>query len=934
MINYVATAKLFAHPNNPRIEPRQDVVDQIAAQITAAGRFDESHALIVRNFDGKFQIVSGHHRWIAAQQAGVDTVPCWIKDLTDEQAYMELVLCNTQSELHPLEEGKHAAESGMDLKAYAEQAGKKYTTLYDKVKAFRVLAVTHVRNEDARDSWRNLAEIHAAPHWLWSALVKQMIESGWTVQVTRDKTAAFKDIPDPPSWTDSSRIAAAIMDGQMRPSEVAKLQLLVDNAKVTGKFRGALIAAIESNAPSLLSEVQAIVAEWERHQADFDESERQEKLSKQRESESARQRVNKMRQNIALEEWKALSDAEREEIINPVPGEGGVFNKQDNESIEWAQWSWNPVTGCKHDCSYCLSGDTLILLADGRSVALKDLTVGEKIIGTKSAAGYRKFVETEVLAHWRSIKQAFEITLADGRKIISSGDHRFLTERGWKFVTPVEKPDQRPFLTTNNSLLGIGEMEVNPDITQEYMTGYLSGVIRGDGHLKTHKDHRRENGVYSQFRLAMKDQEATNRVASYLSHFGIEVQWFDFEINAKTGAKCKAIRTSTKKSFDEITALIDFSNDTDSVKSYIYSSEDYLKGFLAGIFDAEGSNTGNNQGSTLRIFNSDELILKTIEKGLEIGCFSFIYDVDKKPANKVVRTIRITGGLSEHVRFFQWCNPAIRRKLKLSGASIKNDLDLRVVSIIPLGIDVEMFDITTGTEDFIANGVVAHNCYARDIANSQRMKSVYPNGFIPTFRSNALNAPKNTKVPKEAETDARFKNVFTCSMADLFGRWVPIEWINAVMLAARGNSQWNFLFLTKFPQRLSEIEIPENAWMGTTVDLQARVANAEKAFANVKSKVKWLSVEPLIEPLQFSSLEMFDWVVIGGASASSKTPAWQPPYRWIDSLVRQCDDAKVPIYFKSNLGIANRIIELPFDAVVKQDPQEAPASFKYLGNKS
>lgn len=574
MINYVATEHLFAHPQNPRIEPRQDIVDQIAAQITAVGRFDESHALIVRNFDGKFQIVSGHHRWLAAQQAGIETIPCWIKDLTDEQAYMELVLCNTQSELHPLEEGKHAAESGMDLKAYAEASGKVRKTLSDKVMAWRVWSVADIRHDGLRDSWSQLSVIHAAPNWLWTALVKAMVANNWTVQVTRDKVGAFKEVADPPSWSDCSRIADALVSGQMKIPEVAKLQSLVDNAKVAGEFKSHLLTAIESDSPSLLSEVQAIVAEWEKNQADFDESERQEKLAKQRASETARQRVNKMRQNIALEEWKALSDAEREEIINPEPGEGGVFNKQENESIEWAQWSWNPVTGCKHDCSYC---------------------------------------------------------------------------------------------------------------------------------------------------------------------------------------------------------------------------------------------------------------------------------------------------------------------------------------------------------------------YARDIANSKRMEKVYPNGFIPTFRSNALNAPKNTKVPKEAATDTRFKNVFTCSMADLFGRWVPIEWINAVMLAARGNPQWNFLFLTKFPQRLSEIEIPENAWMGTTVDLQARVANAERAFANVKSKVKWLSVEPLIEPLRFSSLEMFDWVVIGGASSSSKTPAWQPPYRWIDSLVRQCDDAKVPIYFKSNLGIANRIIELPFDAVVKQDPQEAPESFKYLG---
>ena len=173
MIHYVAVEHLFAHPNNPRIEPRQDIVDQISAQITAAGRFDESHALIVRAFNGKFQIISGHHRWLAAQQAGLAEVPCWVREMTDDQAYMELVLCNTQSELHPLEEGKHAAESGLDLKAYAEKAGKKYDALHQRIRAWRVLHVSNVSHEVIRDSWRNLAEIHAAPQWLWSALVQQ-----------------------------------------------------------------------------------------------------------------------------------------------------------------------------------------------------------------------------------------------------------------------------------------------------------------------------------------------------------------------------------------------------------------------------------------------------------------------------------------------------------------------------------------------------------------------------------------------------------------------------------------------------------------------------------------------------------------------------------------------------------------------------------------
>jgi protein gp37 len=151
-------------------------------------------------------------------------------------------------------------------------------------------------------------------------------------------------------------------------------------------------------------------------------------------------------------------------------------------------------------------------------------------------------------------------------------------------------------------------------------------------------------------------------------------------------------------------------------------------------------------------------------------------------------------------------------------------------------------------------------CYARDIATSARMAKVYPNGFEPTFRSNSLAAPMNTKVPEMAASDARFRNVFTCSMADLFGRWVPKEWIEAVLDTVRRSPQWNFLFLTKFPTRMAEFDIPPNAWMGTSVDLQARVANAEKAFDTVKCGVRWLSIEPMIEPIKFNHLDRFDWV--------------------------------------------------------------------------
>jgi protein gp37 len=132
-------------------------------------------------------------------------------------------------------------------------------------------------------------------------------------------------------------------------------------------------------------------------------------------------------------------------------------------------------------------------------------------------------------------------------------------------------------------------------------------------------------------------------------------------------------------------------------------------------------------------------------------------------------------------------------------------------------------------------------------------------------------------------------------------KWVPQAWIDAVMTEVRAAPQWNFLFLTKFPQRLETIDWPANAWVGTTVDAQYRVSIAEKAFRNVNARVKWLSCEPLRARLTFTALELFDWVVIGGQSASTQAPAFQPPWDWVEHLLQQARAAKCLVYWKPNL---------------------------------
>ncbi|MGY1623027.1 Rv2578c family radical SAM protein [Geodermatophilus sp. SYSU D00965] len=130
--------------------------------------------------------------------------------------------------------------------------------------------------------------------------------------------------------------------------------------------------------------------------------------------------------------------------LNQVPGPSAMPFR----------WTINPYRGCTHACVYCVAGDTLVLLADGGQAPIADLRVGDRIVGTELRDGVRRFVTTEVLAHWPTVEPASRVRLADGTELVASGDHRFLTGRGWRHVTA--GGERRPALTTEDVLQGPG----------------------------------------------------------------------------------------------------------------------------------------------------------------------------------------------------------------------------------------------------------------------------------------------------------------------------------------------------------------------------------------------------------------------------------------------------------------------------------------------
>jgi DNA repair photolyase len=134
-------------------------------------------------------------------------------------------------------------------------------------------------------------------------------------------------------------------------------------------------------------------------------------------------------------------------------------------------------------------------------------------------------------------------------------------------------------------------------------------------------------------------------------------------------------------------------------------NDEWRKGFLAGVFDAEGSEDGG-----IRISNLDETILPWIESCME--AFGFRMALEEHNLNGGC-AVRLGGGLRECLRFLHLVDPAIRRKLDIEGMALESDGRTAVASIEPLGTAMRLYDITTGTGDFIANGIVSHNCFAR-----------------------------------------------------------------------------------------------------------------------------------------------------------------------------------------------------------------------------
>jgi len=191
------------------------------------------------------------------------------------------------------------------------------------------------------------------------------------------------------------------------------------------------------------------------------------------------------------------------------------------------------------------------------------------------------------------------------------------------------------------------------------------------------------------------------------------------------------------------------------------------------------------------------------------------------------------------------------------------------------------------------------HCYAERMAlRLQAMKQPnYINGFKLTLHPQALMLPLHWKKPQ---------TIFVNSMSDLFHKDVPLSFIVQLFEVMQAASWHNFQILTKRSDRLFELNKlltwPKNVWMGVSVenlDYTYRIDHLRLTGANVK----FLSLEPLLGPLQNLNLTGIDWVIVGGESGPGARPVAR---EWVTDIRDQCIKARVPFFFKQWGGVKKK----------------------------
>lgn len=283
---------------------------------------------------------------------------------------------------------------------------------------------------------------------------------------------------------------------------------------------------------------------------------------------------------------------------------------------------------CCMCCSYCLTGDTQILMSDFTTKPIKDIRIGDRVMAfpeygdIKVLHGRDYLCETTVLNTFQRKAPTITMDIDGNRRLNITKEHKILARRN-KSDQSYDYREAGRFKVGQNVYCVPSYEDIDylsPTFDSDYKIGYIVGMFKGDGSIRRYRypESGRPQYVYK-IRLAVMDTEIINRTKEYLSDLGIDYYTKDFEVSKKYSLKTEAIFANTQKTYNDLNNLYErhFRKNR---------SVSYFQGFLAGIYDAEGS-LSNGKGYAVRIANTDQEITDEIVDALgAIGVSYHIFD--------------------------------------------------------------------------------------------------------------------------------------------------------------------------------------------------------------------------------------------------------------------------------------------------------------------
>lgn len=350
---------------------------------------------------------------------------------------------------------------------------------------------------------------------------------------------------------------------------------------------------------------------------------------------------------------------------------------------------------CQLKCDYCLPAGTPVLLGNGQWKAIEEIKVGENIVGfdefRPGEKKHQKYHPAQVTHVMNRVIDGFKVTL-DKTSFVASGDHMWLTPDGrWRKTKDFQVGQKIRWVTLP---------VLPPEFDIDYMKGYFTGISTGDAQIGSFLC---DGYMKRKYRLALKDTALLDRTEYFAEQLGINL----YRSEVQVGITCEALLTSDGEVYKKILEIISEEIDSDS----------YKKGYLAGIFDAEGS---SHRSKYIRIANQNLAIIERAAHYLDDLGFEVMIE---PPIKNGTRNVRILGGLDTVFQFFGQVVPASQDKLSYEGVAL-NQGSAVIQSIEPVEAQT-MYDLTTSTSTFVAAGLATHNCYQEPVREAKNIKAKY-----------------------------------------------------------------------------------------------------------------------------------------------------------------------------------------------------------------